>query len=80
MLTIAKIFLVGLILQLVSFVFFTLVYLRFIYRMRKYEPMLWNRDDKLSWFNDWRTLAAALGISCVGIIVRLAASIPPTEH
>lgn len=78
-LTIAQIFLVGLILQLLSFIFFTLVYVRFIYRVREYEPAMWHRDGNLSWFNDWRALAGALAVSCVGIIVRFVVSTPQTE-
>lgn len=31
--------------------------------------ILWYQDHLQSWYNDWRTLAAALLISCVGILV-----------
>lgn len=46
------------------------LYARFIYRMRKYEPETWIRDRNLKWYNDWRALAAAMWISCTGILVR----------
>ena len=57
--------------QLASFFFFTCVYLRFLYRMRKYENHIWTRDQGLKWYNDWRALAGAMFVSCVGILVRV---------
>ncbi|KAI0347275.1 RTA1-like protein [Trametopsis cervina] len=65
-----RIFLAGLAIQLVSFAFFTLLYLRFLYRVHKYEPQVWMRDAHKSWFRDWRSLAAALVVSCIGVLVR----------
>ncbi|KIJ70467.1 hypothetical protein HYDPIDRAFT_105201, partial [Hydnomerulius pinastri MD-312] len=51
------IFLAGLALQLTSFATFTMIYSFFLYR------------GKL-WYNDWRALAGALCLSCVGILIR----------
>lgn len=56
--------------QLASFAFFTALYLRFLYRVRKYQPSVWRRDEGMAWYKDWRSLALALSISCVGILVR----------
>ncbi|KAI0699452.1 RTA1-domain-containing protein [Cytidiella melzeri] len=66
----SKIFLAGLILQLISFAIFTMFYLRFIYRMHKHEPEIWVRDAHKPWYNDWRALAGALALSCIGVLVR----------
>ncbi|KAI0763257.1 RTA1 like protein-domain-containing protein [Irpex lacteus] len=66
----SNIFLAGLALQLASFSFFTLLYLRFMIRMYKYEKETWVRDAHLPWYNDWRALAAALTVSCIGVLVR----------
>ncbi|KIP04558.1 hypothetical protein PHLGIDRAFT_109410 [Phlebiopsis gigantea 11061_1 CR5-6] len=66
----AKIVLVGLILQLVLFVFFTLVFARFIHRVYNYEPSIWSRDRNEKWYNNWRTLALIMFISQIGVIVR----------
>ncbi|KAI0080969.1 RTA1-domain-containing protein [Panus rudis PR-1116 ss-1] len=64
------IFLAGLILQLVSFALFTIIYLRFLYRVRKYEPYVWRKHSRLPFLQDWRSLAFALCISAVGVLVR----------
>lgn len=64
------IFLVGLIMQLVSFVFFCAIYARFLYRVYTEEQDVCMRDSKQPWHNDWRTLAAALAVSCVGLLIR----------
>ena len=69
-LRLAQIFLVGLILQLISFVFFTLVFVRFIHRVRNDEPNTWNRDRNEKSLHDWRYLALAMFISQIGVIVR----------
>lgn len=66
----SRVFLAGLALQLASFFFFTCVYLRFLYRMHKYEPEVWVRDCNLKWYNDWRALAGAMLVSCIGVLVR----------
>ncbi|KAG2156119.1 RTA1-domain-containing protein [Suillus clintonianus] len=64
------VFLVGLIMQLVSFVFFCIIYARFIYKVYSEEQDVCARDSKKHWNNDWRTLAAALAVSCVGLLIR----------
>ena len=64
-----KIFLAGLVLQLVSFTLFTGIYLRFLYRVYTLERDTWECDKMGPWYRDWRALAAALALSCVGILV-----------
>jgi uncharacterized membrane protein YbhN (UPF0104 family) len=61
--------LVGLALQLASFAFFTLLFLLFLYRVKKNTPHIWNQDDGRPLFKRWKVLAAAMGVSCVGILV-----------
>lgn len=65
-----KIFLVGLILQLVSFVFFCIVFARWLVLVRLREPSVWARDAFAPWQHDWRALLAALSISCICIVIR----------
>lgn len=62
-------FLGALVAQLISFLIFTTVFLRFMRRVHKFEREAWTLHRENRWYNDWRTLAAALGVSCVGIIV-----------
>ncbi|KAG2341358.1 RTA1-domain-containing protein [Suillus weaverae] len=64
------IFLAGLVLQLASFVFFCVIYARFLYKVRAEEQAIWMRDSKQHWNSDWRTLAAATAVSCIGILIR----------
>jgi len=64
-----KVFLAGLVLQLVSFTLFSGIYIRFLYRVYTLEHNIWERDKGEPWNRDWRTLAAALAISCIGILV-----------
>ncbi|KAK7681659.1 hypothetical protein QCA50_015393 [Cerrena zonata] len=66
----ARIFLVGLILQAVSFLFFTVMYIQFLYRVRSNDPRIWSRDAGKGILNDWRALAAALFASCIFILIR----------
>ncbi|KAG6916828.1 hypothetical protein DXG01_005213 [Tephrocybe rancida] len=66
----SRIFLVGLILQLVSFAVFTMIYGVFLYRVRTRSPEIWKRDLRKPWYNDWRTLAKVLCLSCLGILIR----------
>ncbi|KZV75199.1 RTA1-like protein [Peniophora sp. CONT] len=66
----SNIFLAGLAIQLASFVTFTVVYLRFLWLVWRREPATWSKDTGLVWWRDWRALASALGVSCVGIIIR----------
>ncbi|KAG2141757.1 RTA1-like protein [Suillus bovinus] len=63
------VFLAGLVLQLASFIFFCAIYARFIYKVHA-EPAIWMRDSKQHWNSDWRTLAAAMVVSCIGILIR----------
>ncbi|EGO01945.1 hypothetical protein SERLA73DRAFT_177602 [Serpula lacrymans var. lacrymans S7.3] len=73
-LTGSHIFLAGLVLQLVSFFSFSCLFCFYIYRVYTSEPEVWTRDTKgvakKPWFRDWRTLAGALGLSCIGILIR----------
>ena len=71
----SNIFLAGLAIQLASFVTFTVIYIRFLWLVWRREPTAWSKDHELVWWRDWRALAGALGISCVGIIVRVSAFI-----
>jgi hypothetical protein len=64
------IFLAGLVLQLASVSLFCVVYARFLYKVRAEEQAIWMRDSKQHWNGDWRTLAAAAAISCIGILIR----------
>ncbi|KAI0651489.1 RTA-like protein [Trametes meyenii] len=64
------IFLAGLILQLVSFALFTLLALRFLYRVKTRDPHVWATDAAKPWHEDWRTLALVLLVSAAGILVR----------
>lgn len=65
-----QIFLAGLIIQLISFAFFFTLFLRFLYRVHKHEDSIWRRDEDQPWYHDWRALAGAMVISCLGILVR----------
>ncbi|KAK7681661.1 hypothetical protein QCA50_015395 [Cerrena zonata] len=66
----AKVFLVGLILQAISFVFFTIMYIHFLINVKKHESRIWNRDAGNGMLKDWRGLAGALFASCVFILIR----------
>lgn len=65
-----KIFLCGLILQGVSFAFFNAVFCTWLYRTCKYERIVWIQDMSKPWHQDWRSLAGALVVSCIGITIR----------
>lgn len=65
-----QIFLAGLIVQLISFITFTCLYIIFLYRVYTRKPDAWTMDESKPWYNDWRALGAALVISCIGIMVR----------
>ncbi|KAG1849915.1 hypothetical protein DFJ58DRAFT_446924 [Suillus subalutaceus] len=64
------IFLAGLVLQLVSVSLFSVIYARFLYKVHAEEQTIWMRDSKQYWNSDWRTLAAAAAVSCIGILIR----------
>jgi len=66
----SHIFLAGLAAQLVSFLTFTTIYAIFLYRVHKHRPDIWTKDAGGKWYNDWRTLASALILSCIGILIR----------
>ncbi|KAG6809079.1 hypothetical protein H0H92_001687, partial [Tricholoma furcatifolium] len=68
----SHLFLAGLVLQLLSFATFTVMYTIFRYRVWKHNPEVYTRDASKPWYNDWRTLANVLSLSCVGILVRRA--------
>lgn len=68
---VCQIFLAGLVLQLASFIFFCVIYTRFLYKVHVEEQAIWMQDSKQHWNSDWRTLAAAMAISSIGILVRL---------
>ncbi|KAH7337988.1 RTA1 like protein-domain-containing protein [Rhizoctonia solani] len=66
-----KIFLVGLIVQLISFILYMVVYAVFLYRMKVYRPEECNLPrNKAEFFSHWTTLAGTLAVSCIGILVR----------
>ena len=65
-----QLFLAGLILQLISFAIFTLLFLRFLYLVYGRERPIWLKDKHEAWRNDWRALASAMWLSCIGILVR----------
>lgn len=64
------IFLAGLVLQLASLIFFCAIYARFLYKVHAEEQVMWMRDSKQHWISDWRTLAAAMAVSCISILIR----------
>ncbi|KAF9247099.1 RTA1-like protein [Melanogaster broomeanus] len=64
------VFQAGLALQLASFAIFSTIYACFLYRIYKYECKVWVKDASKSWRSDWRALAGALCISCIGILIR----------
>ncbi|CAL1712152.1 unnamed protein product [Somion occarium] len=68
----SNIFLGGLALQVLSFAFFTLLFFRFLYHVYTLEPQVWSRDSLKPWYQDWRGLAGAMFISCIGILIRSA--------
>lgn len=65
-----KIFLVGLILQLISFASYMMVFALFIYRMKSERVVQWNdtRTKPLRWH--WKGIVWAVAISCLGITIR----------
>ncbi|CAE6499131.1 unnamed protein product [Rhizoctonia solani] len=65
-----KIFLVGLILQLVSFASYICVFGMFVYWMKTERVVQWNEVRTRSWGKHWKGLVWAVVISCVGITIR----------
>ncbi|KAG6917911.1 hypothetical protein DXG01_000520 [Tephrocybe rancida] len=66
----SRVFLAGLIVQLISFATFTGIYLVFLYRVRKNMYETWCQDHTKAWYNDWRALGCVLFLSCIGILIR----------
>jgi len=69
-LTGSHIFLAGLVLQLASFSVFSVIFARFLYKICSEGSGILERDTNRPWYRDWRTLAAALVVSCIGILIR----------
>ncbi|KAG8871771.1 hypothetical protein FRB98_000494, partial [Tulasnella sp. 332] len=65
-------FLLGLVLQLISFAIFTFLFLFWGFKVRKHAQSVWLRDELVGkpWHKDWRALAATMLVSCAGITVR----------
>ncbi|WVQ82728.1 hypothetical protein IAT38_004860 [Cryptococcus sp. DSM 104549] len=59
----SKLFLIGLILQLVSFVIFTFLWVTFGLRVRKRDAALWTQSG-------WKPLYFAMGFTCICYIIR----------
>ncbi|KAH7909729.1 RTA1 like protein-domain-containing protein [Hygrophoropsis aurantiaca] len=66
----SRIFFAGLILQLVSFLSFSLITGWFIYQVHRKETAVWTQDEHRIWYRDWRSLAGALSVSCITILIR----------
>ncbi|CED85557.1 RTA-like protein [Phaffia rhodozyma] len=64
----SKVFLVGIILQMISFILFTFLALDFGFKIYKHEPQLWSAPDKNT--RRWKHLYYAMLWTCVGFIVR----------
>ena len=66
-----KIFLIGLIVQLISFAIYMVVFAVFLYRMKTNRPneCQMNFSERGS-FAHWTVLASAISISCIGILIR----------
>jgi len=56
--------------HLASFLTFSCIYARFLYRVYTLERDVWKRDKGQRWYLDWRALAGALAVSCIGILIR----------
>ncbi|CAE6477716.1 unnamed protein product [Rhizoctonia solani] len=65
----SKVFLIGLIAQLISFLGYTLIFGLFVYRLWTLRRDEWNYRPQ-GIMNHWLALIAAMGISCQNIIVR----------
>ncbi|KAG8729763.1 hypothetical protein FRC11_008074 [Ceratobasidium sp. 423] len=66
-----KIFLIGLIVQLISFILYMGVFAVFLYRMKVNRPEECTFPrNKAEFFSNWTTLAGAMVVSCIGILIR----------
>ena len=52
-----------------SFLLFFVVFSLFLRNIFHKDLVIWNKDAGEMWYNDWRALAGAMLVSCVGIIV-----------
>ncbi|QRW02251.1 RTA1-like protein [Ceratobasidium sp. AG-Ba] len=64
------IFLAGLAAQMASFALFSALYIVFLLRLYRNAPDIWHHQTPVPWYRNWKALAAALGLSCVGILIR----------
>jgi len=65
-----NLFLAGLAMQMGSFALFSALYGVFLIRVRKYAPEVWHSQTPVPWYRNWKALAAALALSCIGILIR----------
>jgi hypothetical protein len=49
---------------------FTCIFIMFLFKVHKHQSEIWSMDMAKKWYSDWRALAGALCISCIGILVR----------
>lgn len=66
----SRVFLAGLVAQLMSFFSFWCIYIIFLLRIYRHNPEKWGQDRQKPWYKSWLALAAALNISCIGILIR----------
>ncbi|KAG9126897.1 hypothetical protein FRC07_001508 [Ceratobasidium sp. 392] len=65
-----KIFLAGLILQLISFITYCVVFAVFLYRVKTWRAPTWHEKADKGLLSHWKGLVGIMFISCLGIIVR----------
>ncbi|EUC63771.1 RTA1-domain protein [Rhizoctonia solani AG-3 Rhs1AP] len=65
-----RIFLAGLILQLISFASYIFVFGMFVYWMKTERVVQWNEARTRSWGQHWKGLVYAVIVSCLGITIR----------
>ncbi|KAG8791209.1 hypothetical protein FRC12_009879 [Ceratobasidium sp. 428] len=65
-----KIFLAGLILQLISFISYCIVFTVFLYRVKTWRAPVWHEKAENSLLSHWKGLVGIMMVSCLGIIVR----------
>jgi ABC-type Fe3+-siderophore transport system permease subunit len=63
-----KVFLAGIILQLISFAFFTFLCLHFLWKIHRHEPQLWSGGSKAD--RRWKHLYFAMLWTCIGFLIR----------
>ncbi|KZV87505.1 RTA1 like protein [Exidia glandulosa HHB12029] len=69
-----NLFKAGIILQFVSFAFFTMLLIVFTTRVYKNERAIWtaDKDAGKKWSHDWRALLGVMFVACVTILIRSA--------